>query len=170
MKIDIEFSQTPTDDELKKMLTLIERDVLSNLTTFWTKAVPIIAAETARVFVTQGYGGWADLDPDYAKWKARVRPLVTILRLTDKYFKAATEKGAPGNLIKKTRKNLTYGIDISAFDPPYPIYLEVRTEKMPARPVWSKLAGSNALREKLVVALRDWTSKKVQKELKKVFS
>ena len=168
--IDIKFSQTPTDEELKKMLTLIERDVMSNLTTFWTKAVPIIAAETARIFVTQGYGGWQALSPNYTKWKARVRPLVTILRLTDKYFKAATQKGDPGNLIKKTRKKLTYGIDISAFDPPYPIFLEEGTAKMPARPVWSNLASSNALREKLVIALRDWTSKKVQKELKKVFS
>ena len=65
---------------------------------------------TERVFTTEGYGMWPELDPDYAKRKSITHPGQTILRRDDAYFDAATTIGHPGNVLEVSPTELVYGV------------------------------------------------------------
>ena len=168
MPIDI--STRPTEQQLKRWIRSVETEAMSDMNDFWnSKAVPIVAAEVGRVFVTQGFASWQALSPLYAARKEKVRPMATILRLTDKYFRAATRVGDSGNFVETGKTDMRYGINLSAFEVPYPLFHEEGTSKMPARPVWSTLAESPALSNKLVVAFQAWMAEKVDEQSKKIF-
>lgn len=107
--------------------------------------IPIIAAEAAKIFETEGYGTWPALSPDYAAWKARNFPGQTILRLTDAYFLGATQPGGPHNLILMAANLLTYGVQ--GLD--YPNFHEYGVGRLPARPVFELMADSELFHNRL---------------------
>jgi len=170
MAYKVKFELNPSTNEIKKWVNAVETKVLSNLTEFWElRAVPIVAQSVANIFVTEGVGTWAPLNPAYAARKSRTHPFKTILRRSDLYFKSSTDRKRSGNLFETTPKSMTYGINLSAFGKPYPIFHELGTKKMPARPVWSLLVKLPAFKLKLIVALRKYLKDKVAVESKRVF-
>ena len=174
MPIDIKMSIEPTVVEIKYFINMVEKEALDNLKPFWDKwARPVVIQEIATIFVTENYGTWASLSIPYAIYKHRHFPGKTILRRKDSYFRAATKKGAKGNLYDVTNDQMIWGIDEDTFanvyGAPYPVFHEVGTSKMPARPVFSVAASSRELHNNLVIALSDYLSKVIARETKKHF-
>ena len=111
--------------------------------------VPVIVAEVIRVFETEGYGQWAALSPEYRAWKEANYPGQPILRLTDKYFSAASQPGSPNNFIESDDNRIEYGVD----GVEYAGYHEYGTSKAPPRPVFSLLEESEAFQQAVTQAL-----------------
>ena len=164
MKINPKFE--PNEKQIIAWIKSMEKSLTEKID--YKKFVPIVSAEAARVFVTQGYGSWSPLSKRYAAKKAKVRPHVTILRLTDEYFSAATQVGHVNNLMEATKKGLVYGVQ--AFTPNYPLFHEVGTSRMPARPVWENLIESEDLQTKVIVAFRKQIQENIAKEGRRFFN
>ena len=156
----LEAKMQPTPEAIQQWIRGMEKSIISKMD--YKKFAPVVAAEVARIFVTQGYGSWAPLSENYAIRKAKIRPFSTILRLTDEYFQAATQVGHSKNIMRANNKSLIYGV--GGFSPNYPLFHEIGTAKMPARPVWDKLAKSQPLQEKIVLAFRKQLHKNLEKE------
>ena len=102
----------------------------------WGSIAPIIAEAADDLFASEGRGQWESLNEDYAARKAKHYPGKGILEKTGTYRKAATQVGAPYNVIEVGDDSLTYGVEGLA----YPEYHEGGTERLPARPVFEMLA------------------------------
>ena len=111
--------------------------------------IPVIVEEVVRVFESEGYGQWPALSPAYQAWKSANYPGQPILRLTDKYFSAASQPGSPNNFIESDDNRIEYGVD--GLD--YPIYHEEGTSKAPPRPVFSLIEESEAFQQAVTQAL-----------------
>ena len=79
-------------------LTLLGDDIEYLRTAFeqgtqWNDVIPFISMEVDKVFTTEGYGRWEKLSDTYFVWKAQNYPDQDILRLTDRYYSAATQRG-----------------------------------------------------------------------------
>ena len=174
---DAKIDATPGFEQLKRWITSLEGKVLEDLTDFWDKgASPAVIEEIARIFATEGYGGWPPLSAQYAAAKQRHYPGRTILRREDNYFRAATRKGEPGNVFVSEPDEMVWGIDLnyfrSAFGFPYPVVHEHRERgksTSPRRPVFEMAAESKALQNRLVGALQDYLKKTIMRETKKHF-
>ena len=123
----------------------------------WESLAPIVAEAAADVFASQGRGGWAQLSPAYARWKERNFPGKGILDLTGAYISAATQIGAPGNVITTTENSLTYGVE--GLD--YPVFHESGTDRLPARPVFDLLAEDEDLSSNVKEALSEHINQKL---------
>jgi len=172
--IKINFSITPTIEELKQWVEGWEKEAIKDLTPYWDKyASRLVAEEIARVFVTEGYGTWAPLSYQYALAKAINYPGKTILRRKDRYFKASTRKAAPGNIYDRDANKMTWGADLSwfagAYDYPYPIAHEEGRGNLPPRPVYALAEKSQALKDNLIVGLKTYIHKTIANETKKYF-
>ena len=175
--IKIQMSITPTLPELKRWVEGWEKEALKDLTPFWDKyGTRLVAEELARVFVTEGYGTWAPLSPRYAITKSRLYPGKTILRRRDAYFRSATRKGAAGNFYERDKDKMEWGSDLSwfaaSFGYPYPAVHEggtTQSSMTPPRPVYELAANSQALQNNLVIGLKDWLHKTIEKESRKYF-
>ena len=170
----IEIDMKPTLNQLKQAIVGVEKNVLQNLQPFWEDyATPAVIEEIARIFVTEGYGTWAPLSPKYAVWKAKHYPGKSILRLTDAYFKASTQKGEGGNIAHYTKDYMEWGADLGYFESlvgfPYPIVHEKGGSKHPQRAVYELAEQSETLQNALVDALGKWLDKRVREELVKTF-
>ena len=163
--MNVSIKTNPTPQQIVQWAKNVEQNVVENVD--YMQFAPIVAAETARIFVTEGYGEWAALSRPYAARKAKQRPFSTTLRLTDEYFKAATQINNPRNIAQATKKGLVYGVQ--GFNPNYPLFHELGTNKMPARPVWSKLSESEALQQKVMITFRRWVAQKADEESRKAF-
>ena len=166
----------PPLERLKMAIELAEREVLNDLRDFYDKrARRLVAEEIARVFVTQGYGTWQPLSERYKLWKSQAYPGRTILRLKNRYFRASTMKGATGNLYWRSRTNMQWGIDLSAFrlayEFPYPIIHErgSDTGKLPKRPVFALAERSPMLHAKLKDSFTKWIHLEVNRRFNQVF-
>ena len=105
--------QIKTTPQLDTFIRNIER-LSENLTDGfdWGSLAPIVAEAAEGIFASQGRGGWAQLSPAYARWKERNFPGKGILELTGAYLSAATQIGAPHNLVEVGPDHLTYGVRV----------------------------------------------------------
>lgn len=172
LKIEI----NPPLERLKLAIELAEREVLDDLRGFYDKfASRLVAEEIARVFVTQGYGTWQPLSERYKLWKSKAYPGRTILRLRNRYFRASTMRGATGNLYWRDKRNMQWGVDLTAYrlayEFPYPIIHERGSEKnkLPKRPVYALAERSPLLHNKLRESFQKWIQKEVDRRFKQVF-
>ncbi len=174
--ISLDFDLIPSLNQLKSFINSVERDVVGNLRDFWdSTARKLVAEEIARIFATQGYGGWAPLSPRYALRKSKIYPLRTILRAKDVYFWASTRKGESGNIFESTPSQMTWGADEAYFEGlagfPYPVVLEKgnRSGTIHARPVYETANASRNLQELLINGLEIYIQKRINDEARKVF-
>ena len=123
----------------------------------WESLAPIVAEAADNIFASEGRGGWPQLSEAYARWKARNFPDKDLLELTGAYRNAATQIGAPGNVITTTENSLTYGVE--GLD--YPVYHETGTDRMPARPVFDLLAEDEELSRAVTEAFSEHINQKL---------
>ena len=131
----------------------------------WASLAPAIAMAVTEVFDTEGQGRWPPLNPDYAAWKAEEFPGQTILRLTDAYFKAATQIGSADNIVKALRAGLFYGIS----GPEYAFKHEVG-EGVPLRPVFGFAIRDESLHREMVKLIGAGVMTNIHREFRKVFN
>jgi len=163
-------------EQLKQAIINTEKNIMQDFRPFWEDyATPEVTEEIARIFATEGYGQWPQLSPKYAQWKRKHYPGKKMLRLTDAYFKASTQKGAGGNIAHYTKDYMEWGADLSYFESiagfPYPVVHEKPSEggRHPKRAVYELAEQSDALQNSLVETFGKWLDKRVREELKKVF-
>ena len=161
-------------EQLKQAIIDTEKNIMMDFRPFWEDyATPEVTEEIARIFATEGYGQWPQLSPKYAAWKSKHYPGKKMLRLTDAYFKASTQKGAGGNIAHYTKDYMEWGADLSYFEGiagfPYPVVHEKGGSRHPQRAVYELAEESAALQNALVDALGKWLDKRVREELAKVF-
>lgn len=128
---------------------------------FYLDMVPHISMRLKQVFNTEGFGSWEQLSDPYASWKSEHYPGQMILRLTDEYYKAATEVGHPNNLLQVAKNQLEFGVEGLDYAPLH----EEGTDVMPARPVFRLLADSNEFNNELVDVFDEWLRLRVQQFL-----
>ena len=153
--MQVQIKATP---QLDTFIRNIER-LSENLTDGfdWESLAPMVAEAAADVFASQGRGGWAQLSPAYARWKERNFPGKGILELTGAYLRAATQVGAPHNLVEVGPDHLTYGVE--GLD--YPVFHESGTDRLPARPVFDLLAEDEDLSSNVKEALSEHINQKL---------
>lgn len=165
--LKIKVKTNPSIEHLQSTLKKVEAEVFEDLREFWEKrAVKIVAQEVGRMFATEGLGAWAPLNSKYAARKAKVYPMRTILRLSNAFFKAATDRRSGANVFEFSKDKMTYGVNSSKFPAPYPLFHERGTSKMPARPIWSILGKSVVLKRNMVISLRLYLKQKVRETFK----
>ena len=123
----------------------------------WESLAPIVAEAADNIFASEGRGGWPQLSEAYARWKARNYPGKGILELTGAYRSAATQIGAPGNVITTTENSLTYGVE--GLD--YAIFHESGTNRLPARPVFDLLAEDEELSRAVTEVFGEFLNQKL---------
>lgn len=121
------------DEQAMKMLNRAAH-IMSDLRGFWPLVVPLFIQWMKRQFDTEGAyasGGWAQLTPEYAAWKALHYPGKGILQATGQLRQAASK---PRRVV--TPRSLTLIIDDSGpHHGPILRYHQTGTGKMPARPL-----------------------------------
>jgi len=170
----IEIDVKPSLDQLKQAIINVEKEVMQDLRSYWEDyATLAVIEEIARIFATEGYGQWPPLSPKYAAWKAKHYPGKSMLRLTDAYFKASTQRNAGGNIAHYTKDYMEWGADLGYFESlvgfPYPIVHEKGGSKHPQRAVYELAEQSETLQNALVDVLGKWLDKRVREELAKTF-
>lgn len=128
----------------------------------WASLAPIVAEAADRVFASEGRGRWPQLSKAYGRWKEKNYPGKGILELTGAYRTAATQIGAPGNVVEVGDDHLTYGVE--GFDPNYPLFHEDPREgsRLPARPVFELLEEDEELSESVKEAIGEHINQKLR--------
>ena len=161
--LNIDFSQVV---RLEVRLTELQRR-LGDLSSFFKGfAERHLEPSTERVFTTEGYGMWPELDPKYAARKSITHQGQTILRRDDAYFDAATTIGHPGNVLEVSPTELVYGVSggyfQSSFGYNYPLGHEEGIGRLPERPVFRLLAASPEIQNLYATALEAWAGEQIQ--------
>ena len=123
----------------------------------WASLAPMVAEAADRIFASEGRGAWSQLSEAYARWKAKHYPGKGILELTGAYRRAATQIGAPHNIVEVGDDHLTYGVE--GLD--YSVFHEAGTERMPARPVFELLEED----EELSASVKEVISEHINQKL-----
>ena len=79
------------------------------------------------------------------------------MELTGAYRNAATQIGAPNNVITTTENSLTYGVE--GLD--YALFHESGTNRLPARPVFDLLAEDEELSKAVTEAFSEHINQKL---------
>lgn len=124
----------------------------------WSSLAPIVAEAADRIFVSEGRGKWPQLSRAYAAWKEQNYPGKGILELTGAYRNAATQIGAPGNVVEVGDDHLTYGVEGLE----YPVFHESGTERMPARPVFELLEEDEELSRDVKETIEEHINRKLR--------
>ena len=128
----------------------------------WGSLAPIVAEAADRIFASEGRGKWPQLSRAYAAWKEKNYPGKGILELTGAYRNAATQIGAPGNVVEVGDDHLTYGVE--GFDPNYPLFHEDPREgsRLPARPVFELLEEDEDLSREVKETIEEHINQKLR--------
>ena len=127
----------------------------------WDNIALYIAEEVEQIFREEGgLGQWEDLNESYEAWKSRAYPGQTILRLTDRYYRAATKIGSPENYLELTNNVLEYAVD----GIPYVSYHEEGTDVLPARPVFLELAEDQTFQLGIFEIFDNWVEEQLAEE------
>ena len=150
--------QIKTTPQLDTFIRNIER-LSENLTDGfdWESLAPTVAEAADNIFASEGRGQWPQLSEAYARWKARHYPGKGILELTGAYRNAATQIGAPYNVVEVGDDHLTYGVE--GLD--YPSFHESGTNRLPARPVFELLAEDEELSRAVTEAFSEHINQKL---------
>lgn len=127
MKISIEVLGTV---QLERAF-ISTRKSLDDLRFLWPSVEREFHQIEREQFASEGAAGgvkWKELSPAYAKQKLKRYPGKTILRASDRMFKALTGSGGDAVVVKEPHE---FGIGTSL---DYPLYHMTGTNKMPARP------------------------------------
>ena len=153
--MQVQIKTTPQLNALMRNIDQLSKNLTQGFD--WESLAPIVAEAADNIFASEGRGGWPQLSEAYARWKARNFPGKGILDLTGAYRNAATQIGAPGNVITTTENSLTYGVE--GLD--YPVYHETGTDRMPARPVFDLLAEDEELFRAVTEAFSEHINQKL---------
>ena len=150
--------QIKTTPQLNTLIRNIER-LSENLTDGfdWESLAPTVAEAADNIFASEGRGQWPQLSEAYARWKARHYPGKGILELTGAYRNAATQIGAPYNVVEVGDDHLTYGVE--GLD--YPAFHESGTNRLPARPVFDLLVEDEELSRAVTEAFSEHINQKL---------
>ena len=93
-----------------------------------------------EVFATEGYGTWPELSEPYASNKRAAVGNKTILRYSDRYYKAATSP-TEDSIFEVTRRGLEIGVKSENFPDSYPLLHEEGDPErnLPPRPVFRNI-------------------------------
>ena len=152
MQIDIRVS-----GDAERLARQLGEDVLDGFD--WESLAPVVAEHAERIFRTQGGGQWQQLNPQYAAWKSRRYPGSPILVRTGQYLAAATNPGAPHNIVETTENSITYGV--GGID--YAVFHEEGRGRLPERPVFALLEGDQELRDDATDALSEFIEEKLSR-------
>lgn len=164
LSVDVNFSQ------LNIAMKDIEkyRSILTDSRWIYSRISSILRAAFKKEFDSKGsyHGqGWPKLATSTLIAKKYEGFHQGILRRTDKYYKALTDKGKnPDRRQKITAKGLRFELRPESFRDDfglvYPELHETGTDEIPARPIFSTLRESDKFRRRLVeVLLRDLEKK-----------
>lgn len=141
---------------------------LGDFRRFWTDFVaPFTLGEIEDIFLTEGRGRWADLDPLYAARKAVSYPGKGILRRDDTYFQAATSLNHPGSLAEFEPTEMVLGIRGTYFESTaganYPAIHEAGhdPQNLSARPVYELIAAGERFEERLGQLGEKWQAEEI---------
>ena len=157
--MQVQIKTTPQLNALMRNIDQLSKNLTQGFD--WESLAPIVAEAADNIFASEGRGGWPQLSEAYARWKARNFPGKGILDLTGAYRKAATQIGAPGNVITTTENSLTYGVE--GLD--YPAYHETGTNQLPARPVFDLLVEDEELSRAVTEAFSEHINQKLSEAL-----
>lgn len=111
MAVEVNIQAIPSLRGIIQLTETIDREVLSDVSSFWELLTPFLAKILKTRFESENQGRWAALSPRYKAWKNKHYPGRPILQLTQKLYHAATQKGAAGNICTETPTSLTWGVD-----------------------------------------------------------
>ena len=157
--MQVQIKTTPQLNALMRNIDQLSENLTQGFD--WESLAPMVAEAADRIFASEGHGGWPQLSEAYARWKARNFPGKGILDLTGAYRNAATQIGAPGNVITTTENSLTYGVE--GLD--YPAYHETGTNQLPARPVFDLLVEDEELSRAVTEAFSEHINQKLSEAL-----
>lgn len=123
----------------------------------WASLAPVVAEAADNIFASEGRGGWAQLTQAYARWKAKHYPGKGILELTGAYRNAATQIGAPHNVLEVGDDHLTFGVEGLE----YPVFHESGMARLPARPVFELLQEDEELSDSVKEAMSEHINQKL---------
>lgn len=159
----MQITADPGPRDLIDRVRAVEKEVLEDLSDFWEKrGAPAVATEFARVFATEGYGRWPALSPLYAAQKAIEAPFKTILRRSDRYFRAVTQKGVAGHFSVFEKDAMEWGVDLDDFQDAYPLRHETG-RGVPARPVFALVEESANLEKDILDVLTEHFTDEIRK-------
>ena len=157
--MNIKLTVTPQLSNLDRSIGQLSESLMDGFD--WASLAPTVAEAADRIFASEGRGGWPQLSEAYARWKSKHYPGKGILELTGAYRRAATQVGAPHNVVEVGDDHLTYGVE--GFDPNYPLFHEAPREgsRLPARPVFELLAEDEELSRDVADALSEHINQKL---------
>ena len=153
--MQVQIKTTPQLNTLMRNIDQLSENLTQGFD--WESLAPMVSEAADRIFASEGHGGWPQLSEAYARWKARNYPDKGLLELTGAYRNAATQIGAPGNVITTTENSLTYGVE--GLD--YPSFHESGTNRLPARPVFDLLAEDEELFRAVTEAFSEHINQKL---------
>ena len=153
--MQVQIKTTPQLNALMRNIDQLSENLTQGFD--WESLAPMVAEAADRIFASEGHGGWPQLSEAYARWKARNFPDKGLLELTGAYRNAATQIGAPGNVITTTENSLTYGVE--GLD--YALFHESGTNRLPARPVFDLLAEDEELFRAVTEAFSEHINQKL---------
>lgn len=162
MGVEINITTKPTTDRLIGWTQEIEREVLSDFTDFWKLLEKFLIDTLKRRFATEGYHRWAQLSPRYKAWKEKHYPGKPILQLTGALHRAATQRGAEGNIYEVTKTSMVWGVDTEEIPHAYFVQSGV---KAPAR-IWCKLEHEEE--KEVLDNARFWIRKKLDEKIQRL--
>lgn len=114
------------------MLTGLDRR-LKDLSPFWRDYVaPYTYNVIERIFRTEGYNQWDELNPQYAARKNITHPGQPILRRDDVYYQAATGPDHSDSVTNIEPLSLILGVETA-----YAGFHEQGTDRLPQRAVYA---------------------------------
>jgi hypothetical protein len=137
--LKVEWASTGQDgaEEMQRMAVAFERagDELADFGRYvFPKLVPVFEEEMRDQFAAEGRGprsgAWAPLSEQYAEWKDQHYPGQPILRREGTLHEALTSSGSPF----ARRAIAGDEFDFGTIGVEYASYMQVGTERMPARP------------------------------------
>ena len=111
--MNIKLTVTPQLNSVDRSIGQLSESLMDGFD--WASLAPTVAEAADRIFASEGRGGWPQLSEAYARWKSKHYPGKGILELTGAYRRAATQVGAPHNVVEVGDDHLTYGVE--GFDP-----------------------------------------------------
>lgn len=113
-----------------------------------------------EVFKTRAYGTWPARQPPH-----KPHPL---LRLTGDYFNALLNTIPEARGTKTLERHaFNFNLDLSQFDPQYPLFHEFGTSRIPKRPVLSFIVSNARFIKRYTNAYHRWSRKAVEESTKR---
>ena len=132
------------------------REIVRDTDGFYKRVSDVLRAAIMRQFSSKGayfHTPWPKLATSTLEQKKYSSYSLDILKRTEKYYKALTDKTSPDRIQKITEHGLEFGLDLDSFRDEYgliyPVLHETGTDEIPARPVFAKIRKSRKFRAML---------------------